>query len=345
MKLRTKIRNCLVEHLPFLILLGVGFLIAAFLMFGTASENGYITFDGRDAKISDETKEWIDGAHNAYIEYAKEAIPVVITGTDGAEVTISAPTIDTIDGGEVTNEVKCEGQECGQGAFIYAPTDTYEHFRDYTLGKCWDVDGYYGAQCWDLASLHSMNYTNDGRVFSTCGTGAAKGMWDCKEQNAGTEYDLVYDIYSTNVGDIAVFNGGVWGHTCVIAGPVNNGYVACLGQNQGGAACPGGGAATNIVNISIREFRGAFRPKTYAPGPEPAPQPQKDCGVWEVESGDTMSGIMEACNGYVNWDEMNAYADKWISLKINPDKSVYWGWTHGTGYGLFAGDTIVFTER
>lgn len=345
MKIRHKIERFIENTLAFWIIALAVSTCVVFLIIGTKSENGSITLDGKDAVISDELRQIMDEYDSAYIEYASEAIPVIMIGSDGEEVTISAPTIDTVDGGEVTNEAKCTDQECGQGAFIYAPTDTYEHFRDYTLGKCWDVDGYYGAQCWDLASLHSMNYTNDGRVFSTCGTGAAKGMWDCKEQNAGTEYDLVYDIYITNVGDIAVFNGGVWGHTCVIAGPVNNGYVACLGQNQGGPACPGGGAATNIVNISIREFRGAFRPKTYAPNPEPTPQPQKDCGVWEVESGDTMSGIMEACNGYVNWDEMNNYADKWISLKSNPNKSVYWGWTHGSGYGLFAGDTIVFMER
>ena len=53
------------------------------------------------------------------------------------------------------------------------------------------------------------------------------------------------------------------------------------------------------------------------------------------------AGIMKTCKGYVDWSNMNAYADSWISQNVNPGKSVYWGWTHGTGYGLFAGDTII----
>ena len=65
-------------------------------------------------------------------------------------------------------------------------------------------------------------------------------------------------------------DGGTWGHVCQAAGPYNNGYVACLGQNQGGPSCPNGGAAQNIVNLSMATFLGALRPKTYEE-PEPTP--------------------------------------------------------------------------
>jgi hypothetical protein len=60
-------------------------------------------------------------------------------------------------------------------------------------------------------------------------------------------------------------------------GSYNNGYVALLGQNQGGYACDGGGQATNIINISLKDFAGAFRPKTYEkPDPEPTPEPEPE---------------------------------------------------------------------
>ena len=260
---------------------------------------------------------------------------------NGEEETIDAPTVESIDGGQIQDGCK-EGEECGRGAYIYAPTDTYQHFKDYTIGKCWDVDGSWGAQCWDLSSLHAMNYTNDRRVFSTCGTGAAKGMWACKEQNAGTEYDLVYNIGNLKVGDIAVFGGGTWGHTGIIAGPVVNGYVALLGQNQGGAACSGGGAATNIINMSLKDFLGAFHPKTYVDPtpPEPTPTPVSDCKSWTLSWGDTLSYIMKTCEGSVTWGEtMNNYAKQWIDESTG--KTVYEGWSTYPGIGLYAGRTIV----
>ena len=247
-----KVKQFIKDYLYWLVIGGVALLCAIFLIAGSPNEKGYISLAGNEVIIEESTTEFIENAQEAMITYAEVAIPAVIANENGEEETIDAPTVDSIDGGEIFNEENCpEGEECGLGAFIYAPTDTFENFKNYTIGRCWNIDGFAGSQCWDLVSLHSMNYTKDKRVFSTCGSGAARGMWDCKEQNAGTEYDLVYDVYKTHVGDIAVFNGGAYGHTCFIAGPVVNGYVACYGQNQGGSACPGGGAAANIIKLSI----------------------------------------------------------------------------------------------
>ena len=163
--------------------------------------------------------------------------------------------------------------------------------------------------------------------------------------DAGTEYDLVYDIYKTKVGDIGVWDGGTYGHTCHIAGPVVNGYVACYGQNQGGSACPGGGAAANIINISIKGFRGAFHPKTYVdpeptpPEPTPTPTPVSKCTSWTLVWGDTLGAIMKACEGKVEWGEvMNNYARQWRDTTTG--KTVFEGWNTGYGVGLVAGHTI-----
>ena len=345
-----KVSKFLKRYAHWAVVIGSLLICGFFLLITHPSKSGeYRTLDGNDAQIYESTEKIMEEAREAIIEYSKTIVPTVITNADGTTSTIEAPTVESIDGGQlrIYNDACPEGEECGKGTYIYAPTETFQAFKDYTYGKCWNVDSAWGAQCWDLVSLHSMNYTKDKRVFSTCGTGAAKGMWDCKEQNAGTEYDLVYDVYKTKVGDIGVWEGGVYGHTCHIAGPVVNGYVACYGQNQGGSACPGGGAAANIINISIKGFRGAFHPKTYVdpeptppePTPTPTPTPVSNCKSWNLVWGDTLGAIMKACEGKVEWGEaMNNYARSWVDTTTG--KTVYEGWHSGFGVGLHAGHTI-----
>lgn len=250
-------------------------------------------------------------------------------------------TVEEIDGNQLAEECT-EDEECGKGAFIYAPTETFTAFKDYTLGNCYDVDGHYGGQCWDLASVFWMNYTDNGRTLSTCGTGAAKGAWNCKEQNAGNEFELVYNAQDIQAGDWVIFGSGQYGHVGMSLGSYNNGYVTLLGENQGGAACTGGGSATNIINISLKSFLGAFRPKTYIkPVPTPEPIPISGCVQWHVERGDTMSKIMLDCEGTVVYGQaMDDYAKTWYSLVYKPNQSVYDGWTSASGVGLYAGDDI-----
>lgn len=245
---------------------------------------------------------------------------------------------------EVANNQKAEecdeGEECGKGEYIYAPTDTPIAFKDYTIGGCWDTDHHYSSQCWDLADLFWQNYA--GRNFSTCGTGAAKGSWNCKEENAGDDFELIYNPEDLQLGDWIIFSSGKYGHVGMAMGSYNNGYITLLGQNQGGTPCDGGGAAANIINISLKSFIGAFRPKAYIkPEPVPEPIPISGCLLWHVERGDTMSKIMLECEGTVVYGEpMNAYARTWYSLIYNKGQSVYDGWNSSRGVGLFAGDDI-----
>lgn len=274
------------------------------------------------------------------IELSVTPVDTLIETEEGEIEVEQYPTIESVDGGNVS----CEGEEeCGLGSYVYAPTESYTKFKDYTLGKCFNTDGYYGAQCWDLGDLFWQNYA--GRNLSTCGTGGAKGAWLCKEQNAGEEFDLIYDKTQLQAGDWVIFNGGQFGHVGMALGSFNNGYVALLGQNQGGTWCEGGGSSTNIINISLKDFAGAFRPKTYEK-PEPSPSPVPDipisgCDIWNVEEGDTMSGIMLACeNTVVYGDAMDAYAKTWYSLKVKPEQSVYDGWNSESGVGLYTGDDI-----
>ena len=276
------------------------------------------------------------------MQLASKQQPAIVENAEGEEIAEeNIVTVEEVAGNQLVNECG-EDEECGQGKYIYAPTETFTAFKDYTLGKCWDVDDHYGGQCWDLAALFWENYTEDGRVMSTCGTGAAKGAWNCKEYNAGNEFELIYDKENIQAGDWIIFGSGEYGHVGMALGSYNNGYVTLLGQNQGGAACAGGGSATNIINISLKSFIGAFRPKTYIkPDPKPQPIPISGCVLWHVVRGDTMSKIMLECEGTVVYGEaMDNYAKSWYSLIYKPNQSVYDGWHSKTGVGLYAGDDI-----
>ena len=274
------------------------------------------------------------------MELADEQIPALIENAEGEEVTDeNIVTVEEVTGEQLVNECP-EGEECGQGRYIYAPTDNPIAFKDYVIGGCWNTDGYYGAQCWDLADLFFQNYA--GRNFSTCGTGAAKGAWNCKEYNAGDEFELIYNKEDLQAGDWVIFSSGKYGHVGMAMGSYNNGYVSLLGQNQGGSSCEGGGSAANIINISLSGFVGAFRPKSYIkPEPTPAPLPISNCVEWHVLKGDTMSKIMLECEGSVVYGEaMDNYAKSWYSLVYKPGQSVYEGWHSKSGVGLYAGDDI-----
>ena len=274
------------------------------------------------------------------MELADEQVPALVENEEGEEVyEDNIVTVEEVAGDQIAHECP-EGEECGQGRYIYAPVDTPWAFRDYTLGQCWDTDLAWGGQCYDLGDLYWQNYA--GRRLSTCGTGAAKGTWNCKEYNAGSEFDLIYDATQLQAGDWVIFSSGQYGHVGMAMGNYNNGYVTLLGQNQGGSPCDGGGSAANIINISLKSFVGAFRPKSYIkPEPQPEPIPISNCVQWHVLKGDTMGKIMLECEGTIVYGEaMDNYAKSWYSLVYKPGQSVYDGWKSKSGVGLYAGDDI-----
>lgn len=270
------------------------------------------------------------------IELSEEQVPAIIENDDGSIEILDVPTVEEIDSDQAIDEEKLEEVvNLGQGAWhdISSP----ETYKNAVLGLCTDVDGFYGSQCVDLMADFHLNYV--GSWLTTCGTGAAYGLWDCRYDNAGDSYELIEDPTQLQAGDWVIFRGGQYGHVGMAMGGYNNGYVALLGQNQGGSKCNGGGSAANIINMSLKTFMGAFRPKMYVK-PEPAPQPV-DKNVYVVKEGDTMGKIMEELEGKVEWGEaMDDYAKTWYSTSTVPGQQVYYGWHHNTGVGLFAGDTI-----
>lgn len=133
-------------------------------------------------------------------------------------------------------------------------------FMDATLNKTYDMDGYYGAQCWDYMDYFWMQQV--GRALSTGGTGMARGCWNnttARKQNAGSEFDLVTSKSNLRVGDVVVLNTGDYGHVGMVAAIVQNGAtITVQGQNQGVFR-----TKVTKVNFSLNSFLGAFRYKAW----------------------------------------------------------------------------------
>lgn len=296
----------------------------------------------------------------AEIQFSEEQLPATVEDDMGEIIEVEEidgeeiKTVEEVDGGlfedETTGLSAAEGDYEDLGAVIETfDASTPEAFKNATLGKCVIANNRYGAQCVSLARSFWFSYA--GRDVSTCGTGMAKGMMNCAEQNAGNDFKIFWGNDSIQAGDWLVFDGGQYGHVGMALGPVVNGYVALLGENQGGHSCGQGvgGSATNIINISIKNLIGGYRPKSYIkpepkPTPAPTPAPVVDqCKVWNVKKGDTLGKIMKTCKGEIKWGEaMNEYARHWYSTTFKVHLTVYDGWVSTNGVGLFAGDTIEY---
>lgn len=283
----------------------------------------------------------VDASYN--IEFSDVQVPAEMEN-DLGEIVVdeNIPTVEEVDGGLFKDDFDSDAGDKGW-------SETYDvsspdAFKNDTLGKCIIANNYYGAQCVSLARVFWWSYAD--RDVSTCGTGMAKGMMNCADENAGDDFEIYWrdSIDKIQAGDWLVFDGGMYGHVGMALGGNNNGYVALLGENQGGHSCGAnvGGSATNIINISLKNLIGFYRPKAYIkPEPTLEPIPISGCVLWHVERGDTMSKIMMECEGVIKYGEiMNEYAKTWYSLIYRPNQSVYDGWNSPSGVGLFAGDDI-----
>lgn len=181
-----------------------------------------------------------------------------------------------------------EEKEGGVGTFYSVPTDSYASFKNVVLNNGYDIDNFYGWQCWDGTALLWQQF---GKSLVT-GNGLAIGCWDLKRDvNRYDLFDFVTDVNSLREGDVVVMRPN---HIGFFDG-YNGAYMRILGQNQGGRANPNGeGSAFNLANISKTAFAGAFRLKKWAtatPAPTPAPaQKSIDEVAKEVMRGDWGNG-------------------------------------------------------
>lgn len=284
---------------------------------------------------------------NQAIELSKTQVPAEVEVAQNEVETKDLPTVEQVDGGAIPTQLENmsaeERDKAAQGFAIDISTPwTVVASLD---NQCIYMGNPYGSQCVNTTNVIAENQV--GYWMSTCGTGAARGIWDCREENARGGYELITDPTQLRPGDLLVTWGGDWGHTGMVVGYYNNGYVPVFSTNQGGAYCSGGGAAANTINLSMATFSGAFRWHGWdylfeQPKPTPEPViPITGCYEWYVERGDTMGKIMYECEGFLQYGEvMNVYADSWYSRIIKPGQSVYEGWKSPEGVGLYETDWI-----
>ena len=242
-----------------------------------------------------------NGKTEATITYSPQELPTYLTDDQGEVIETTEyegeeiKTVDEVDGGMFedadTGVSTIEGDYEDLGWSEWYPTDTPEAFRNATLGHCIIANNRYGAQCVSLARVFWWSYAN--RDVSTCGTGMAKGMMNCADQNAGDDFIVFWGSNGIQAGDWIISDGGQFGHVGMALGEVVNGYVALLGENQGGHKCEGyGGAATNIINFNVKNVIGYYRPKAYVkPEPTPEPTPAGDVKYTYVK-GDYFSKVL-----------------------------------------------------
>lgn len=197
-----------------------------------------------------------------------------VTGDEG-EYIEEIPTVDEIDGGgkfkDALNVGEAESDVYYElGKVEEVDTSSVDAFVKSTLNRCIIADNYFGAQCVSLARAFWWDYA--GFDVSTCGTGLAKGMMNCYEENARDKFKVIWNTNEIQKGTWIVLDGSRTGHICMALGKVKDGYVTCLGENQGGVPCEYGvgGAGTNIINLSVKNFIGGYTPLDYIE-PEPTP--------------------------------------------------------------------------
>lgn len=152
-----------------------------------------------------------------------------------------------------------------------ADVATPQTYIDHTINQVIDVDRLWGCQCVDLFS--DFHYAYTGRWLSTAGTGAAYGLWYANQYNAGGDYELITDPTKLKAGDFVILIGGDYGHVGMATSGYHDGFVTLLGENQGGVPCAEGGSTTNIIEMNLDGFMGAFRPKIYIEEPKLVEKP------------------------------------------------------------------------
>ena len=196
-------------------------------------------------------------------ENTKMAASGIFKGvTSSTELSIKTPN----DLAEKHADFEAEG---GQGSVYSVDASSYDAFRNNVINHGYDIDNYYGFQCWDGAALL---WQQIGRDLSTGGTGAAKGCWThARDKNAGSDFDVVTSQNNLRRGDVIVFGGGQYGHIGFVDRINGDGTINVLGQNQNGGV---NGSPFNVIRMSLGNFLGAFRFKRWNIEPPVVQQPQ-----------------------------------------------------------------------
>lgn len=150
---------------------------------------------------------------------------------------------------------------------------SYQEFKNMVLGKAFDVDGWYSAQCWDGYAYY-MQYLELNPAWCTS-TGYAQDIYTNMDSNGmKTQFDLVYNLQP---GDIVVFPRSSvlpLSHVAIFDSDAGNGYGNFLGQNQRSTNSSGSAFSIDKIPYSAT-YHYAFRPKIFAQQQD-QPKPQTE---------------------------------------------------------------------
>lgn len=139
---------------------------------------------------------------------------------------------------------------------------SYQDFKNTHLGNGYDIDGWYGWQCYDLYAEY-CNWL--GVPYANCtDSGYAQDLWTQRHSNGILNYFDEVEVMQP--GDVAIFDvtpSTPYSHVAIFDSDAGNGYGNFLGQNQGSSKTnPNGGSASNIIALPYSAtFPTAFRPK------------------------------------------------------------------------------------
>lgn len=165
-------------------------------------------------------------------------------------------------------------------AYVKVDVSSYNAFRSATMGKAYDVDGSYGAQCWDFASIFYYSAFNKTGMPAT-GNGYAYGCWTLeKAANTLSGLTQVTNLKDVKRGDLIVLNKGRYsgddtGHIAFAdQNYTGSDTLVLLGQNQVDPSAIVGHAVTSTP-INCSAFLGGWRYDKWNATPEPEPGPAK----------------------------------------------------------------------
>ncbi len=157
---------------------------------------------------------------------------------------------------------------------------SYDSFRRSVIGNGYNVDGWYGCQCWDGAVLlwkklgmflhTAYSYYND--EYYSAGVRTCWEYEEVRTANAGEVFSLVLNKEDIQRGDIIVFGGTGTGHI----GFADENYwdgmtsIALLAQNQTEANFDTG-HPFDVQYNNLGNFLGAFRLKKWSGSGIPLP--------------------------------------------------------------------------
>lgn len=137
---------------------------------------------------------------------------------------------------------------------------TATDFYNKTINKAFDVDGAYGAQCWDLFAYfcQCQGYA----VINCTSSGYAKDLWNQRSSSGILKNFSVVSVKDMRNGDWII-----WGecdvapvsHVAMFVNYADNSKTSAnvLGQNQAGKS------AANKAKFTLTGVLGVFRPKAY----------------------------------------------------------------------------------